>query len=98
VRALFRQYLGLLAQAEGHRIQIEDMPAETRNLALLIAIALQVPLAQKQRLLGQATAVDMLRAERAILRREQLILHYIIQTQTEQWEGATVASWPGTDG
>ena len=41
VRALFRHYLGLLVQAEGHRIEIEEMPDEARTLALLIAIALQ---------------------------------------------------------
>jgi Lon protease-like protein len=87
MRALFRQYLSLLVQAEGHRIGIEEMPTEARTLALLIAIALQVPVAQKQHLLAQASVVHMLRAERAIMRREQLLLHYVIRTQTEQWEG-----------
>jgi hypothetical protein len=87
VRALFRHYLDLLAQAEGHRIDIEEMPDEARILALLIAIALQIPMAQKQQLLAQATVADMLRAERAVLRREQLLLHYMIETQTKQWEG-----------
>jgi hypothetical protein len=29
----------------------------------------------------------MLRAERAIMRREQLLLSHILRTQTEQWEG-----------
>jgi Lon protease-like protein len=87
MRALFRQYLSLLVQAEGHRIDVEEMPTEPRTLALLIAIALQLPMAQKQRLLAQATVADMLDAERAVMRREQLLLQHIIQTQTEQWEG-----------
>jgi Lon protease-like protein len=87
VRALFRQYLSLLVQAEGHRINVEEVPTDARVLALLIAIALQVPLVQKQHLLAQDTVADMLRAERAIMRREQLLLHHVITTQTEQWEG-----------
>jgi uncharacterized protein len=87
VRALFRHYLGLLVQAQGHRIEIEDMPGEARTLALLVAIALQLPMAQKQKLLARATIADMLRTEQAMLQREQLLLQHIIETQTEQWEG-----------
>jgi Lon protease-like protein len=87
VRALFRQYLSLLAQAQGHKIDVEEVPSEPRLLALLIGIALQLPMPQKQRLLDQPTVARMLWAERAIMRREQLLLSHIIHTQTEQWEG-----------
>jgi hypothetical protein len=87
VRALFRQYLSLLAQAEGHKIEVEEVPYDSRALALLVAVALQVPMTQKQRLLSQPDVGQMLSAERAIMRREQLILGYIIRTQREQWEG-----------
>jgi len=87
MRALFRQYLSFLAQAEGHKIKIEEVPTDPQTLALLIAITLQVPMDRKQRLLDQPTVAKMLLAERAILLREQLLLDYIIQTQAEQWEG-----------
>jgi Lon protease-like protein len=87
VCALFRQYLSLLVQAEGHRIDIEEMPTEPRTLALLVAIALQLPMRQKQHLLTQPTVPHLLLRERAIMRREQLLLHHMIQTQTQQWEG-----------
>jgi Lon protease-like protein len=87
VRALFQQYLSLLAQAQGHKIEIEEIPNEPRMLALLIGIALQLPMPQKQRLLDQPTVAHMLWAERAIMRREQLLLGHIIRTQTDQWEG-----------
>ena len=87
VGALFRQYLTLLAQAQGEKIDVDEVPAEPRALALLVAIALQVPTDQKQHLLHQPTVAQMLRVERALLRREQLILDHIIQTQSEQWEG-----------
>ncbi len=87
VRALLHQYMSLLAQAQGHRIDIDEMPEEPRTLALAAAMILQLPLPQKQRLLGQPTVSHMLRAERAIMRREQLLLAYILRTQAEQWEG-----------
>lgn len=86
VQALFRHYLSLLVQAQGHRIEVE-VPDEPRLLALVIAIALQLPMPQKQQLLARATVADLLWAERALMRREQLILNHIVQTQTDQWEG-----------
>lgn len=87
VRALFQQYLDLLTQAQGDEIKVEEVPAEPRALALLVAIALQVPMAQKQRLLDQPTVAHLLATEQSILRREQLLLDYIARTQEEQWEG-----------
>lgn len=87
VRALLRQYLGLLELAQGHNIEIDDVPTDPRTLALLVAITLQLPMSQKQRLLAQPNVVRMLLAERAIMNREQLLLDYMIKTQSEQWEG-----------
>lgn len=87
LRALFRQYIGLLAQAQGSKLEVEEIPTEPRALALLIAVALQLPMPEKQRLLNQPTIYRLLLAERAIMRREQLLLNYVIQTQTKQWEG-----------
>lgn len=87
LRALFRQYIVLLAQAQGHKIEVKEMPTDPQMLALLVAIALQLPMPQKQYLLAQATVAHLLRAEQAIMRREQLILNYIIQTQRDQEEG-----------
>ena len=87
IRALFRQYLTMLAQAEGHKMEIEEVPTDPRTLALLVAISLQLPMHQKQRLLAQPTIPQILLWERAIMRREQLLLDHIIQTQSSQWEG-----------
>jgi Lon protease-like protein len=87
MRALIRQYFTLLALAQGPKINVEEVPEEPRALALLIAIALQLPSAQKQALLNQPSVAELLLAERVILRREQLLLNQIIQTQQEQWEG-----------
>lgn len=87
MRALLRQYLSLLEQAQGHNIEIDDVPTDPRTLALLVAITLQLPMPQKQDLLAQPSVMRMLLAERAIMNREQLLLNYMIQTQSEQWEG-----------
>jgi Lon protease-like protein len=89
VRALLRQYLGLLVQAQGHKISVDEVPTEPRTLALLIAIVLQLPMSRKQHLLAQPTVHDMLQEEQAMMRREQLILDYINRTQQEQWEGGS---------
>jgi Lon protease-like protein len=87
VRALLRLYLQLLEQAQGHSIEIDDVPTDPRTLALLVAITLQLPLAQKQGLLAQPSVPRMLLAEQVIMKREQLLLEYMIRTQPEQWEG-----------
>jgi hypothetical protein len=87
ILASFEQYLDLLVKAQGHRMEIEQIPEEPRALALLVAIALQVPLTQKQDLLCRPSVVDLLRAEQGMLRRERLLLEYISGTQAEQWEG-----------
>ena len=87
IRALFRQYLDLLTQAEGHKITIEEVPTDPRTLALTLAIALQLRMPEKQRLLMQPTVSQMLLVERAIMKREQLLLGHVVQTQMKQWEG-----------
>jgi Lon protease-like protein len=87
ILALFKQYVDLLVQAQGHRMEIEQVPEEPRALALLVAIALQVPLLQKQYLLCRPSVADLLRAEQVMLRRERLLLEHISDTQREQWEG-----------
>jgi Lon protease-like protein len=87
VRALLRHYTSQLVQAQGHKIELEEIPSDARTLALLAAITLQVPMVQKQDLLSKAGVPQLLRAVRAIMRREQLLLNHIIQTQQNQWEG-----------
>jgi uncharacterized protein len=87
MRALVRQYFTLLSLAQGHKIEVEEVPDEPRALALLIAVVLQVPMPQKQELLDRPSVSELLVAERAILRREQLLLSQIIETQQDQWEG-----------
>jgi uncharacterized protein len=85
--ASFEQYLDLLVKAQGHRMEIEQVPEEPRALALLVAIALQVPLTQKQYLLCRPSVADLLHAEQIMLGRERSLLKYISDSQAGQWEG-----------
>jgi hypothetical protein len=87
VRTLFQKYRSLLIEAQGQKIEIEELPTEPKALALLVAIALQLPMRQKQNLLDQPTVAQMLQVEQAIMRREHTLLEHILRTQTEQWEG-----------
>lgn len=87
IQAMLRQYISLLAMAQGHKINLDQVPYDVQSLAWLVAIVLQVPMVEKQRLLARPTAMAVLTAERAIMRREQLILSHIARTQGDQWEG-----------
>jgi Lon protease-like protein len=87
MRVIFRQYLDLLAQTTGDQIEIEEIPTEPRALALVVAAALQVPMAQKQNLLSQPTVAELLISEQKIMRQERSLLKYILRTQSDQWEG-----------
>jgi len=86
VLALFKRYTALLAEAQGEKLQVDEMPDDAHTLALLVAIALQVPLAQKQQLLQQPAIADLLAAQRKILRRENALLAMIARTQQQQSE------------
>jgi Lon protease-like protein len=87
VSVLFRRYLDLLDEAQGSTIEVEDIPIEPRELALLVAITMRLPLPQKQHLLMQRTVDEMLRAEHKLLNREKMILEQIARTQDRQREG-----------
>jgi Lon protease-like protein len=84
VRARFDRYLALLASAQGHQINIESIPDDPRGLAMLVAVAVQVSMPDKQRLLCQASIADLLRAEHRLLRREEMLLDYVSRTQADQ--------------
>jgi len=87
IQAMLRQYMSLLTMAQGHKINVDQVPYDPQSLAWLVAIVLQIPMVEKQRLLDRPTARAVLTAERAIMRREQLILSHIADTQADQWEG-----------
>lgn len=92
VRARFDRYLSLLASAEGHQLNIDSIPDDARGLAMLVAVAAQVPMEDKQRLLCRPSIGDVLRAEQRLLQREELILDYVRRTQAGQ-QGMGYSGW-----
>lgn len=77
-------YLEMLNQDEKVKFATSDMPDDPVDLAYLIAIALQLPLDDKQALLQTRSAADLLAIERRVLAREQLLLRFMLQTADAQ--------------
>lgn len=77
-------YLEMLNQDEKVKFAASDMPDDPVDLAYLIAMALQLPLDDKQTLLQTRSAHDLLALERRILGREQLLLRFMVQTADAQ--------------
>ena len=72
--ALFARYLRLMDEVAGTSIEIENVPRDPASLAYLVAIALQVPMEEKQELLGIDTLVELLAREAHLLDREKQLL------------------------
>jgi Lon protease-like protein len=68
VRAIFLQYLDLLAQFTGERSNV-DLPSDARGVSYAVADTLQVADAVKQRLLEIDSTKQRLRTELAFIRR-----------------------------
>ncbi|NLE77559.1 MAG: hypothetical protein GX605_12520 [Chloroflexi bacterium] len=77
VREHFGAYAATLHEATGLELEMAEWPEGTAAAAVLAAIALQVPLGDKQRLLAQPTVDDILAAEIALFRREQVVLQHM---------------------
>jgi Lon protease-like protein len=81
VRALapwLRRYLEVLGQAAQTELRVDTMPDHPVAMAYLAAIIAQVPMLEKQTLLAAASAAEMLRAERRLLRREVGLLRAML--------------------
>jgi Lon protease-like protein len=81
VRPLISDYVGLLAKAAGLQLGLVDnLPEAPTALAFLTAIALQIPVQEKQHLLATQSIAALLAAERGILRREDKLLRFMVDT------------------
>lgn len=81
VRPLIADYIGLLAQAVGLQLGlVENLPADPTALAFLTAIALQISHEEKQRLLEIGPVPEMLAEEHTLLRREDKLLRFMVET------------------
>lgn len=69
---LMRRYLHLLSEASGLRLRIDQLPTDPVELALFAAIALRLPLEEKQSLLDEDTMSALVENEIDFLQLENL--------------------------
>ncbi len=74
------RYLRLLGEAAEASFDSQPLPRAPHSLAWLAAIIAQIPPAEKQTLLNQASAVDLLNGERAIYRREISLVQAMLRS------------------
>ncbi len=83
VRPRIVEYVDLLGEASKQQLQIEGLPEDPTALALLVAISMQVSVADKQRLLECVGIPEMLAHEAHLLSRECLFTRFMIETQED---------------
>ncbi|GIV83413.1 MAG: ATP-dependent protease [Candidatus Roseilinea sp.] len=71
------RYLKRLGEASGLHFRFDHFPTQPVDVAVFTAIALRLPLEQKQFLLAQARVTDLLAVESEILREELKMLSII---------------------
>jgi Lon protease-like protein len=77
LRPALSAFFGKLAAASDVKLP-NDLPVDPVALAYLIAIALPLPVADRQALLTAPSLTDILRAEAALLRREMMLLDHML--------------------
>ncbi|RIK56498.1 MAG: peptidase S16 [Chloroflexi bacterium] len=83
VRPKIIEYVELLSKASQTQLKLDRLPEDPTTLAFLVAIALQVSNAEKQKLLEMAGIPEMLDRERYLLSCELLLLEHMVGTQRE---------------
>ncbi len=81
IRPKILAYVELLAKATGVKLPLDQLPEEPTTLALLTAIALQIPAPDKQRLLALPGVPEMLDLGNYFLARELQLLRYMVESQ-----------------
>ena len=74
VTTRLRKYLGFLAHISGTKFRFDQFPNDATALAVFAAIAMQLPLAQKQALLSIESVSELLTREASLLQSEVLAL------------------------
>lgn len=83
VRPKVIEYVELLSKASQMHLKLDRLPEDPTTLAYLVAIALQVNNAEKQKLLQMPGIPELLDRERYLLSRELLLLQHMVSTQRE---------------
>jgi Lon protease-like protein len=83
VRPKIIDYVALLSKASHTELKLDRLPEDPTTLAFLVAIALQVDNADKQKLLALSGVPEILDRERYLLSCEILLLRYMVETQDD---------------
>lgn len=83
VRPRFLEYVNLLDKAANLKLKMNEVPEEPETVAALVAIAMQIELRDKQRIIEMEKVEDMLKAEIGFLAREHMILNFVMETKDE---------------
>ena len=78
LRPWVEQYLSLLTEAGELDSETTELPTEPESLAYLAAAILQVPILEKQSLLAEPAAANLLSTMRALYRRELPLLRAML--------------------
>jgi Lon protease-like protein len=80
VVARLRRYLSLLANISGAKFRFDQFPNDATALAVFAAIAMQLPLPEKQALLSIESVNELLAREAVLLKSEVLALSLMAQS------------------
>jgi uncharacterized protein len=83
VRPRVLKYVELLSKASKTELKLDRLPEDPTTLAYLVAIALQINNADKQKLLELPGIPEMLDRERFLLSFEILLLQHMVATQAD---------------
>lgn len=80
LRPWLARYLSLFGEATATRFDDNRLPQSPAAVAYLAAIVAQIPLLEKQTLLGLETATELLEQERALYRREVSLIRAMLNS------------------
>lgn len=83
LRPRLYEYVELLSKANNADLKLDRLPEEPMTLAFLVAIALQVAPAAKQKILEYPGVPEILVKELNLLAHENMMLRYMVETQAE---------------
>jgi hypothetical protein len=79
LQPVLKRYLSGLTDAAGMDVDLEEIPDDGLALAYFVAIALPLPVDEKQKILATPALADMLTLEHSMLRRELALLGHMIR-------------------
>jgi Lon protease-like protein len=83
VRPRVVEYIELLSAASEQKLRLDRLPEDPTQLALMVAISLQINAEDKQTLLEKAGVPEMLAYELHLLSRECLFTKHMVDTQRD---------------